>query len=455
MIRSMFFALVGTTLFLSASWAGRQVVLLVDSHDVCRAYATQSVLPELGTLSVGDGIKIWESSSARSIFSKPSFPRNPFLDLEPIFMKSWGMEAPPVTDLIPSGIPNAEGIFVSQLAEKYYKAAKTRKLPPIDLIFVSSPFLNYSEGLKQGRYATVGGQVPNAAAFQSRGFPLRIRSSLAEGIASEDWGLRLSWVFPKALIQQEAQNVLTALQGESGSQVSSLALQDIQRWLKAELGRMWATYLGQFGIRLVHFDSAPVMPWQEISPIDGWTAEELEEKGAGVIRYGDEVASSEPEPIELEALFLTAPWKLGSSDTVETIIAAGAIESRVGDYLEATPEVRPLLAKAKGVICLGVASKDGSRQSNEALARRRAESIGQSLRTKFGFRKPVYGQSLGQYRGDQEDQQYQRGLVIIALTSGDEKILANPLLLQKAVADWEDYPVDRSEYSQADLFPVK
>ncbi len=438
--------------------AARQVVVIVDPNDPCRACAYEEVLPQLDTLSLGDGIKVWDSSSPRAIFSQPRFRRRPLLDLEPVFAARLKVEAGAAPGRVPSGIPEAEAIFSTQLAAKYYAAARRQPLPGVDLVFVSSPLFIYAEGLRMAKYATVDGAVPNAGAFgPDSPFPLRLKGNLAEGIDRSDWGLKAAWIYPESILEAEAAAVLKAIgdNAEDGAGAADLALGDIRNWLRRELGKMWATYLGQFGIRLVHFGSAPVMPWQESAPIDPWSAEEIATTAPEVIRYGDDRRmEAEPEPTDFAHVFLDSPWKMGSSTAVEKVLAAGRIESPIDAYVVQNEGLCDLAKRSRALVCLGVASKAGSREANERLARDRARNLGLAIRRKLNFTKPIYGQSLGQYVGNQEDQQYQRGLIVIGLTSGEEDIVANPLLLQKALAEWEAYPVDRAEYTQAELFPL-
>ena len=467
---SRFLPLAGSLFLLAITSlsAGRQVVVLIDPNDPCRATAVREVLPQLGTLDIGDGIKIWDSSSPRALYSLPAFRRNPMLDLEPFFKTQFKLPEAISDEPIPSAIPDAEPILVAQLAKKYYEMTKTRALPPVDIVIVSSPLFIYAEGVKTGRYSTVDGKVPNANALwlaltRAQGYrPSPFGSSLAEGIVPSQWGLRASWIYPETLMEQAAEEALAAFVANSGEEVSggdgsSLATDSAKRWLERELGRMWATYLGQHGIRLVHFGSSPVMPWQEVSPVEPWSQEEIRANSRSeMIAYGEDIQMpAEAEPTEFEAVLLEAPWKSGSDSVVEKLIPAGAIEKGLEDYVKEHEALGSLVRRSKALVAVGVASKAGSKEINEKLARGRAQNLGLALRQGLNLRLPIYGQSLGQYIGSQEDQQYQRGLLVIGLTSGEDDILANPLLLQKALAEWDTYPVDRSDYSEANLFPVR
>ncbi|MEM7482196.1 MAG: hypothetical protein AAF481_13555 [Acidobacteriota bacterium] len=147
---------------------------------------------------------------------------------------------------------------------------------------------------------------------------------------------------------------------------------------------------------LVSDRTPPIVP-EPPAPASQWASVE-EGEGHKVIEFATH--TEDGSPLILEALILTQEhrWRYGHADSV-----VDPVDNVVNflEYLE-TRGLRARIEKSRDIVTFGMASCEGSLDSQEDLAGARAEMLAKWLRTvpSNGASRNYYQVNLGQYRAE-------------------------------------------------------
>lgn len=141
-------------------------------------------------------------------------------------------------------------------------------------------------------------------------------------------------------------------------------------------------------------------------------------------------------------------WRLGQADDLYSTKTARA---DVTGWLQSV-RVRQLLAQSDEILCVGLASAKGPRESQEDLSLRRAQRIKELLLASGSFQNKIvhavpFGQALGPAPRDDFEEQWQRSAIVIGISQLD-KTLSREVMYDEILRRVPIKNVDLNNYSR-------